>query len=170
MVLFTVRMFLTIFQPPIFILLRSLPPKPVGLPIGAMLSDIQSFKKDKLKTVEPVPTAVPLPNASSGVVARGKPAPPPKRGSLMADMKTVSLRKTGILQEVCTNSMQYLDVCQFACETSLRNSRVAISAHMIIYVHMFFIYNKTDSCLCSGQAWARRTKHMIGVCPASIQT
>ena len=80
-----------------------------------MLSDIRGFKKGGLKHIDEaeekkeeaapalkaavraaVPTAAVAP-------AAGKPAPavPPKKGSFMAEIKSVSLRKTGVIREVC---------------------------------------------------------------------
>ena len=93
-------------------LAKSLPPRPVGL--GAMLHDIKSFKKDNLKHMDEKeapsapavkPQAAPAPGRSIAVVTPARPAAPmpapSSRGSLLSSLQSVSLRKTGIIREVC---------------------------------------------------------------------
>ena len=91
------------------VLSKSAPPptRPTGL--AAMLADIKQFKKDELKVVD-APAA---PKAEAPRIA----APtPPKTGaaSFMADLRTVSLRKTGRSTCVCVRVTTH-DVPSRAC-------------------------------------------------------
>lgn len=80
------------------VLSKSASPRPQSM--AAMLADIKSFKKDALKPSDDAPLTTPVKTATATPKQVPPMAPAPKRGSLMSELKNVTLRKTTPNREV----------------------------------------------------------------------